>query len=557
LGRGPSACVRVESGQAPDQAIDPAIKRSVFFWPWFPSFALVLVCICTISALVFFSLKHPLLVFPDQGLYLHMAKLLLQGRVPYVDMFDNNPPLAIYLETIPIAAAQAFHLTEPLAFNLYICGLITLSFLLSSFILFKSGNRGAFHAGLVALTGFVFFNQFEVVDFGQREHIFCILYLPFFLLRYLRWLGDKPISKATAITAGLLAGVGIALKHYFLLIALAPELIWCIESRLSARSLKPMLAPESFAAASAVALYLLHFLFLPKAELEAYFGLIVPIYSAGYKFYVTSFSYNFNTWWRKDFYIMLLTTCGALFLAGRSSLVMPLQAFSLMSALVFVLAGQFWSYHVIPVRMCNYMSGMLQLFLLIDYLPVWVKANRFSPMFGCLVLLLTCGQITLSNYEPELKQIGPHDEFFMSQIGYLGDSPEADIDPLSRLVVDRTDKDDSILFISTSMSPGYPVYLQTGRKPASRLLHAMIIPVLQYVIDKPDELRKPFFKDKMRQFLDMYGEDIRKNHPKMIFIQFPLMSDLLERRDFFNKEMIDYKLLETRGETKIYIRENN
>ncbi len=52
------------------------------------------------------SISHPLLGQPDQCMYLSMADLLMAGRLPYVDCFDNNPPLIIYLGVIPMVVAK-------------------------------------------------------------------------------------------------------------------------------------------------------------------------------------------------------------------------------------------------------------------------------------------------------------------------------------------------------------------------------------------------------------------------------------------------------------------
>jgi len=500
---------------------------------------------------VFYWLSHPMLIYPDQALYVHMAKLFLQGKMPYVEMFDNNPPLAIYLQILPVWLAQSLKLTEPLAFSLYIWGLALLSCTTGGVALLRSACRGALYVGLAALLGFVYFNQHQVVDFGQREHIFAILYLPFFLLRYLRWQGKK-IDRPLAILIGVCAGIGISLKHYFLLVALAPELVWLIENR----SVKPLFRAETVAAALTIVLYLAHFLFLPREELQFFFGVIVPIYKAGYSYYTTSMSFNLNTYWRGDFYLMALTSLGALILARRSSLVMPLQAFSLMSAAIFILAGQVWSYHVLPVRMANEIALFVQAFLFCSYLPHFVRTKKWAPALLAGIVLIAASALTFQRTRQILNEREQGEIFFLPALGYDGECPASDINPYTQIVVDRTANDDSILFISSSMGPAYPVYLQSRRRPASRFLHAMVLPLLASVIDNPESgSDREMFKERMKQFLDWYGEDIARNKPRLIIVQNNFIYGLLNRHGFFKRYMANYKEIQAQDDNRIYLRE--
>jgi hypothetical protein len=499
---------------------------------------------------IFFWLNHPMLIFPDQALYVHMAKLYLQGKMPYVEMFDNNPPLAFYLQIFPVCLAGLLHIAEPLAFSLYIWALILLSSTVSGIVLWRSASRGALYVGMAAILGLVFFCQQQRLDFGQREHIFAILYFPFFILRYLRWQGLK-IDRPAAIFIGIMAGVGISLKHYFLLVAFAPELVWAIEKR----ALRPFFRAETVALAATILLYLAHFLFLPRAESDFYFRFIMPLYQAGYSYYTTSMAYNLNTYWRGDFHFMALTTLAALTLARQSSLVLPLQAFSLMSALIFILAGQVWSYHVLPVRLANDVALFVQAFLFCRCLPAFIKGGKRAPLFLGLVIIAFTGCQAYTFCRDIMREHEVCQMFFLPSLGYDGECPQSDIDPFTEIVADQTARDDSILFISSSMSPGYPVYLQSRRKPASRFLHAMILPVLAFIIDNKDEANKDLYKKRMRQILDWYGEDIAKNRPKLVFVQSKFIYDLLNQRDFFGRQMANYKLLQVKDDNRVYVRD--
>jgi hypothetical protein len=46
----------------------------------------------------------------DCAINLAYSKLLMEGKLPYVDFVDTNPPLIMYICTIPVAIAQSLHL---------------------------------------------------------------------------------------------------------------------------------------------------------------------------------------------------------------------------------------------------------------------------------------------------------------------------------------------------------------------------------------------------------------------------------------------------------------
>ncbi|MBU6452170.1 MAG: hypothetical protein KGS72_10355 [Cyanobacteria bacterium REEB67] len=514
--------------------------------------ALCLVAVIILAgSSIFFWYCHPLLIFCDQGLYMHMAQLLLQGKVPYVDMFEINPPLAIYLHTPPVLAASFFHLTQPFAFALYIWTLILISSLVGGLAAWRSGSRGALYVSMAAILGMVFFSRGQTLDFGQRDHIFAILYFPFFLVRYLRWQGLKN-NRALGIIAGILGGIGIALKHYFVPVALAAEVVWVIDKK----SLRPLLSTETVAASLTLLLYGVHFVFLPKGELQTFFGFIVPIYQAGYSYYMTSLSYNVF-WSRPDLYLMAATTIGALALARRSSFVLPLQAFSLMSAAIFVLAGQVWTCHTMSTRMASDIALCVQALLCARFLPAFTRRGRLGPTILGLALIAFAVYHVKDPVESAMREHENGDLFWVKSLKHSVITPKDDIEACSKIVLNYTQPDDSILFISSAMAPGYPVFQQCERKPASRLLHGMVLPILSSLIEDPDqsESRKGLFQSRLRQIFDWYEDDIAANKPKIIFVQIRFIYDLLRERGFFERQMAGYKVLKDEGDYRVYLRE--
>jgi hypothetical protein len=501
---------------------------------------------------------HPMLIFCDQGLFVHMAQLLLEGKVPYVDMFDVNPPLAIYIQVIPVLLARLCHMPIPLSFSIYVSLLEFLSCFIVLWVLVAARRTGAVVLGVCALIGFAYFNQIQRLDFGQREHIFCITYAPFLLLRYLRWQGVT-LGRWPCIAAGVLAGIGLALKPHFMLMATAPEIVWWLRTR----QFKPFVAPEVLVAVAVIAVYLVHFILLPAQELRAFFNFVVPIYKEGYEYYVTSPIFNMASFWRIDFLLLALASLLAVVLAQSSSLPLALCAFSFMSAVVFVLAGQAWSCHMIAVRMGNTMALAVEAALLYQLLPLKAIGLGRPKLTGMAVSVAAASVVGGGIYLISV-QVGEDEEMLnrqpypLVQVGYpeWGMGSVDDMDGFVGSCLEHSRKGDSILFICASMAPGYPVLLQTERKAGSRFLHGMMLPILSFIIDKPelDAKAKEKFKGYKKQVIDWYTEDIAKNRPKLIYIQDNPMSWVFGDVDFINTRMANYKKIDEKGGISIYKR---
>src|SRR5450631_4194414 len=85
------------------------------------------------------------------------------------------------------------------------------------------------------------------VEFGQREHLLTAAVLPYLVL-FARELDGEPEPKATAAFAGILAGLGCALKPTFAIAFVLMEVVGAIRGRRPLRM-------ASLSAAAAVAVY--------------------------------------------------------------------------------------------------------------------------------------------------------------------------------------------------------------------------------------------------------------------------------------------------------------
>ena len=97
--------------------------------------ALLLVLIFSLRMLVSIF-AHPLRIGWDPALHLQCAELITMGKIPYVDMFDVNPPLIWYLDTIPAYFSKVWQVPQTLTVNLFLVVLMVVSALLYSFVIF-------------------------------------------------------------------------------------------------------------------------------------------------------------------------------------------------------------------------------------------------------------------------------------------------------------------------------------------------------------------------------------------------------------------------------------
>jgi hypothetical protein len=54
----------------------------------------------------------------DTGILLDGARLILDGRMPYVDFADINPPMTHYIHVLPVYLARILKLEIPTAFSI-------------------------------------------------------------------------------------------------------------------------------------------------------------------------------------------------------------------------------------------------------------------------------------------------------------------------------------------------------------------------------------------------------------------------------------------------------
>lgn len=527
------------------------------------SFYLTVGLIAVLSIRLLVSiLMHPLRIGWDPALHLQCAALITEGGLPYVDMFDVNPPLIWYMDTIPALFSKWLNIPVTLSFNLFLWAVLLLSAILTSYVILRKLPPSDFAMGWGLLFGLLYFNFFLTFDFGQREEIFVLLYMPLLFLRFARYQG-APIGRLEALLVGVVGGAGICLKHYFLINAFLVEVFLllsfvCFRKGFFKTAAARLIAPENIAALTFGLLYLGHFFILPKIVRDNYFGFLVPAFAKGYQFWDTSLANSLASPDKRGVFLLLSLGIVLAVASGRRLLAL-IAVFSAASIVPYLLQFKGWPYQDMPAFAGAVMMicGSLAVLLTHKGRPA-VKsksAMKVSAEFlMTLTLVLTAG-VSIMKAQEEWTEIKTTPNFPMSRLGYSGDSPRADIDsPFTDIILDNTHPQDSVIFISNAVSPGFPPITQLRMRPGSRHLHCCILSVLKFIRDlHEDDPKTNALLAREAEIVAEYGADIKKNRPVLVFLQdAPVATDYLVPYDFVQKYLSDYDKIDDIANFTVY-----
>jgi hypothetical protein len=443
----------------------------------------------------------------DCALLLQIGELLLNGKLPYVDYVEVNPPLIQYLSVPPVLIARVLGLHPIPVFLVCVWLLVAASTLLIRRLLSRAPHLlSPGESGMVVLAVLVGHECAMLApDFGQREHLFLILYLPFMIHRWLACQGVR-LNPLASAAIGACAGVGACIKPYFLLSAVMVEAYLCVSSR----SFRQAFNAANLAFALAVLAYPAHFLVLPWKVAAAFFGRWVPLLASSYWVFNRPATFGQLL---ADGIVSLLILGAAVSAFSVSEPRMPqcrlnrmFAVFTVSSLITYLFHAKSWFYQLLPALFGFFVC--LAFILVRPRKPlVWgqiAHRHKFVPLI-CLALttpLIDAGYTIL--------------------LGWAGQTLER-MPPVTRIMLDQSRAGDPVLFVSTSVLDGYPEILQYRRRPASRHLVCFSI-ALVYKDKHSGEPSGSLYHSESempmdeRLFLRELEEDILRNQPVMIAI---------------------------------------
>jgi len=155
----------------------------------------------------------------DVAAVLAFSQRWLAGEHLYVDLIDVNPPLIYVLNLLPAWLAQATGIDAVAALRVCLLAWGAAVWGLALRLRDPAVEAPVERLLLAVLPGLLVFSA--GYDFGQREHLMAASALPYLYAAARRAHGEAPRGR---IAAAVLAGVGFALKPYFLGIPALVEL---------------------------------------------------------------------------------------------------------------------------------------------------------------------------------------------------------------------------------------------------------------------------------------------------------------------------------------------
>lgn len=469
-------------------------------------FAYSALTLLTVLLFLVFALDivlHPYQIHHDCAGILQAAQMMvLEGKRLYVDIESVNPPLIYYLNTIPVIVADRFALSVIPVFSL----MVFAAFIWSSIMLWRAlralaqGEKPVWVELIVLVWALINLGVWLIGEFGQREHLFIVLYCPFFIWRAMRWEGLS-IKMPTAVSIGMLAAVGVCLKPHFVLIAMSVELYWLLVKR------KPsLLFTSEFIAFVIVGVaYALAFLFFMPADMhEALFELTLPFVAKGYSAYnehMAIILYANAIGLTLGIALITFTFLSKHYSDPRYRRIYhAVGVMTVLAFAIYLLQHKGWTYQAIP-----YYAGIV--FMLAGFIgrmagsAVFVRldARHGGAVAAAKIACIVLGILGIGVWGSTLllKGIEP-----MPQNGY------------AQVIADHSHAGDKVEFIATTQVPGYPLMLQMNRMRASRYGNHFPVPFLVVIRDKYPELAAK----EQKRYLKNLAFDLHASEPQLIFI---------------------------------------
>jgi len=512
-------------------------------------FLLVVFSFLTILSAKFpYWFLHQLAISADQSVYVESGNLILQGKVPYLDFFDFNPPLIMYLNVIPVAVAKLFHWPLPLGLNVTVQCFHIFSTALCAYFVFAFRRTLLAPAFVPMLFAFALYSQGLIADHGQREHLFTLGFMPFFFLRGLRYLKqeEKEIDRRLAILTGALAGLLMSLKPHFALIWLFAELGFL--SYAGKFSLRPagrrLPYLELLALLVPPLVYLVCFFSLPKQALRVFFDLALTVYQYGSLWGAKSFMHSLcGTYYFTEPFNQFLV--GAFFfvvLRRRNPWLSGAFMLALAGLFNYLIGGHAWTYRLLPMALYS------QLLLALECGTVFnIVYERFKERVPGIALLASLGLFIYSfNYTGEYftmnerdYEVAKEEGFDLSKIGFSGFNPRVDFDNTFYTIVENTGAHDTVVYMGSGIRPGYPAQLQAGRPPGSVFLYGYPLTMIsQARLTKPS--LSAVFDRLEAETIERFGKDIAKNKVNLVLVQECPIAELIKPYNFVDKYLSAY-----------------
>lgn len=454
---------------------------------------------CLILAIIIQT--HIYLVGDDSWL-LHTTISLLHGGRYNQDFFETNPPMILYLYTPAILINKLFPISLISSFKTYIFAVAIFSIYVCNSLLkqiFAESNNNLRDSILIAIAFSLLL--LPAGEFGEREHVMIILSLPYLLLTILR--AQNKTGKLAWGILGVFAGLGFALKPYFLITPLLIEIYLIFKHK----KLFFCLRPETIAIALVLIFYVISIVIFTSEYLSQTLPLVNDLYFPGLPipFWKMLFTIPVASWW-------LLLACYVinkniqLYREYDQVLMLAATGFTIS----FILQRALWYYHWLPAL------TMLTLLLTKMLASHWRQKKYVSQSILMWVVLIGFS--------------GSGFCFTTFQNIYSTVSAKSHINTAS-VIIKQYANGGPVYFLYSFVNGAYPLIDYSNSSSASRFPGLVYLPgLVKKLANNPD----PKTIKEKQWLIDAVVVDFYQHTPTLVFI------DKQVRLDYFNNQAFNY-----------------
>lgn len=495
---------------------------------------------CAVIGLVF---QFTTFLNHDIAWVIYSAGQMLSGAEFGRDVIAANPPLIWYLSFPVVTLAETFDLNPATSFRLFVTALALSSSVWSAGIIRRSAFKHL-ASSLFLSSLFLFFFDAQR-DFGQREYLALVFCLPYLCVSAGKSEGENyPVWES--IMVGLIAGLGWALKPYFLAVPFFVELILLKKS-----TWRFHFRPEVLSAVTVIAAYIAYLLIFKQQYLFETIPMINQVYW-GFE----------NSRWelfrRINLELVIVSLSGWMLFRQRfanPALVHVIFAASLGFLVSLVVQNKGYSYHYEPFRAT-----------LVIGVAVWVSSIRSNHdmksetrlLRFALTGLLLVSLARTGGWYLSYNNLGISDADVNTNRGAPG---------MQKRVIAAIEKyagTERFLAFSTHPIPGFPTALYVDAEWVSRTNSRIFLPAIAKLRSlnlEQNNAQLDFAEAKEREFAlrDLSQDptvvfvDDSKNKHGIGNLSFDVLSFYLED-PAFQVAWKSYREVEPIGTTRVFVR---
>jgi hypothetical protein len=390
----------------------------------------------------------------DVAWLLYVARKWLGGQRLYEDLVEVNPPLIVWIYAVPAWLATNLGAAPKLMANLLFAGFLLGTSWWTATLL--KGRAAVFERRLPVFSAIAtVLLLLPAVEFGQREHLLAAAVLPYLAL-FVRELEGEREPFLAAAGAGVLAGLGCALKPSYALALVAMEVIAAWRGRRLLR-----VAPIS--AIAAIGAYGFAVLLFCPAFLDKAVPLALALYGATDTPMLQIMLESHRLLLAQAVTVLLCWTCGRT-LGPRQGflrhLMLALTVFAVTATILFVMQGKNWFYHRLPATAATVLALLVWIAAMLPGMIERLRTGWRNPRVRFASLLMPLALAALL-------------DFSLATYDRMRPWVEAAVEPnlstevkLERLIRDQ--KARTYVAFSEWIALGFPVVNNTGVSWSSR-----------------------------------------------------------------------------------------